>query len=65
MPSHGNRPACSRRQEPRRRLALNVFITEQAAAELLTFRAIAAAGLHSLVFQRDYRIVAATADGPP
>jgi hypothetical protein len=39
---------------------LNVFTQEQAAAELPTLRAIAAADLHNLVFQRDYRIVPAT-----
>jgi hypothetical protein len=40
---------------------LNVFTPEQAAAELPTLRAIAAAELHNLVFQSDYRIVPATA----
>jgi hypothetical protein len=39
---------------------LNVFDAEQAAAELPILRAIAAADLHNLVFQRDYRIVPAT-----
>ncbi len=39
---------------------LNVFTAEQAAAELPTLRAIAAADLHNLVFQADYRIVPAT-----
>jgi hypothetical protein len=42
---------------------LNVFTAEQAAAELPTLRAIAAADLHNLVFQRDYRIVPATLAG--
>jgi hypothetical protein len=36
---------------------LNVFSDADAAAELPTLRAIAAADLHNLVFQRDYRIV--------
>jgi hypothetical protein len=40
---------------------LNVFSDADAAAELPTLRAIAAADLHNLVFQRDYRIVPATA----
>lgn len=39
---------------------LNVFSDADAAAELPTLRAIAAADLHNLVFQRDYRIVPAT-----
>ena len=39
---------------------LNVFSDADAAAELPTLRAIAAAELHNLVFQRDYRIVPAT-----
>jgi hypothetical protein len=39
---------------------LNVFDDADAAAELPTMRAIAAADLHNLVFQRDYRIVPAT-----
>jgi hypothetical protein len=39
---------------------LNVFDEEQAAAELCTLRAITAADLHNLVFQRDYRIIPAT-----
>jgi hypothetical protein len=42
---------------------LNVFTAEQAAAELPTLRAIAAADLHNLVFQRDYRIIPATTSG--
>jgi hypothetical protein len=42
---------------------LNVFTQEQAADELPTLRAIAAADLHNLVFQRDYRIVPATRSG--
>ncbi|GAA0405735.1 hypothetical protein GCM10009530_67370 [Microbispora corallina] len=42
---------------------LNVFTDEQAAAELPTLRAIAAADLHNLVFQKDYRIVPATIRG--
>lgn len=42
---------------------LNVFNQEQAAAELPTLRTIAAADLHNLVFQRDYRIVPATKSG--
>jgi hypothetical protein len=37
---------------------LNVFTPEQ-AAELPTLRAIAAADVHNLVFQRDYRIIPA------
>jgi hypothetical protein len=36
---------------------LNVFDDGQAAAEVPTLRAIAAADLHNFVFQRDYRIV--------
>ena len=36
---------------------LNVFSDADAATELPTLRAIAAADLHNLVFQRDYRIV--------
>ncbi len=39
---------------------LNVFTQAQAADELPTLRAIAAADLHNLVFQRDYRIVPAS-----
>jgi hypothetical protein len=39
---------------------LNVFSDADAAAELPTLRAIAAAELHNLVFRRDYRIVPAT-----
>jgi hypothetical protein len=42
---------------------LNVFTREQAAEDLPTLRAIAAADLHYLVFQRDYRIVPATKSG--
>jgi hypothetical protein len=42
---------------------LNVFDAEQAEAELPTVRAIAAADLHNLVFQADYRIVPATTAG--
>ncbi|MCQ4079746.1 hypothetical protein NGB36_03840 [Streptomyces sp. RB6PN25] len=42
---------------------LNVSTPEQAAAELPTLRAIAAADLHNLVFQRDYRIIPATVRG--
>ncbi|MCG3042510.1 hypothetical protein ACLIYM_14615 [Streptomyces fenghuangensis] len=42
---------------------LNVFTQEQAAAEVPVLRAIAAADLHNLVFQRDYRIVPATVRG--
>lgn len=42
---------------------LNVFDDAQAAAELPTLRAIAAADLHNLVFQRDFRIVPATVAG--
>jgi len=38
----------------------NVFSTADAAAELPTLRAIVAADLHNLVFQRDYRIIPAT-----
>ncbi|WP_405010683.1 hypothetical protein [Kitasatospora sp. NBC_01539] len=44
---------------------LNAFTDEQAAQELPTLRAIAAADLHNLVFQRDFRIVPATVDGAP
>lgn len=39
---------------------LNVYDAGQAAAELPTLRAIAAADLHNLVFQADFRIVPAT-----
>lgn len=39
---------------------LNVFSTDDAAAELGTLRAIAAADLHNLVFHRDYHIIPAT-----
>jgi hypothetical protein len=42
---------------------LNVFTREQAAEELPILRAVAAADLHNLVFQRDYRIVPATKSG--
>ncbi|GAA2097631.1 VOC family protein [Actinomadura alba] len=42
---------------------LNVFDQRDAAAELPTLRSIAAADLHNLVFQRDYRIVPATTAG--
>ena len=42
---------------------LNVFTREQAADQLPTLRAIAAADLHNLVFQSDYRIVPATVSG--
>jgi hypothetical protein len=42
---------------------LNVFDDGQAAAEVPTLRAIAAADLHNLVFERDYRIVPATTRG--
>lgn len=38
---------------------LNVFNPDDAAAELFTLRAIAAAELHNLVFQSDYRIIPA------
>ena len=38
---------------------LNVFSSDDAAAELPTLRAIASADLHNLVFQRDYRIIPA------
>ena len=38
---------------------LNVFSADDAAAELSTLRSIAAADLHNLVFQRDFRIVPA------
>lgn len=41
---------------------LNVFDAQQAEAELPTLRAIVAADLHNLVFQRDFRIVPATID---
>jgi len=40
---------------------LNVFTQEQAAAKLATFRQIASAEVHNLVFQQDYRIIPATA----
>lgn len=40
---------------------LNVFDETDAAAQLPTLRAIAAADLHNLVFQRDFRIIPATA----
>jgi hypothetical protein len=39
---------------------LNVFTEEQATAKLTTFREIASAEVHNLVFQRDYRIIPAT-----
>jgi hypothetical protein len=39
---------------------LNVFSDADGMAELPTLRAIAAAELHNLVFERDYRIVPAT-----
>ena len=42
---------------------LNVFSTDDAAAELPTLRAIARADLHNLVFQSDYRIVPVTTRG--
>lgn len=42
---------------------LNVFTSEQAAAEVPTLRAIATGDLHNLVFQRDYRIVPAITRG--
>jgi len=42
---------------------LNVFDDAQARAELPVLRAIAAADLHNLVFQRDFRIVPATTRG--
>jgi hypothetical protein len=42
---------------------LNVFSADDAAAELPTLRAIAAADLHNLVFQSDYRIVPAVTRG--
>jgi hypothetical protein len=42
---------------------LNVFDEKQAAAELPTMRAIAAADIHNLVFQRDYRIIPAILNG--
>ena len=42
---------------------LNVFTEQQAAATLPTLRAIAAADLHNLVFQRDYRIIPAVTNG--
>lgn len=45
----------------------NVFDEEQMAAELPALRAVAAADLHNLVFQRDYRIIPAIVNGwaPP
>ena len=43
---------------------LNVFDEEQAAAELPILRAIAAADIHNLVFQRDYRIIPAILSAP-
>ena len=42
---------------------LNVFDDGQARAELPVLRAIAAADLHNLVFQRDFRIVPVTTRG--
>jgi hypothetical protein len=39
---------------------LNIFTEEQATAKLQTLRAIAAAEVHNLVFQRDYTIIPAT-----
>jgi hypothetical protein len=42
---------------------LNVLDEKQAAAEVPTLRAIAAADLHNLVFQRDYRIIPAIVNG--
>jgi hypothetical protein len=39
---------------------LNVFTESDAAAEMPTLRAIIAADIHNLVFQRDYRIVPAS-----
>ncbi|WP_067477899.1 hypothetical protein [Actinomadura hibisca] len=44
---------------------LNVFTPEQAAAELPTLRAIAAADLHNLVAQRDHHIIPALKRGTP
>ncbi|MDX6329658.1 MAG: hypothetical protein QOI83_2041 [Streptomycetaceae bacterium] len=41
---------------------LNVFTEEQAAGKLATFREIASAEVHNLVFKRDYRIIPATVD---
>jgi hypothetical protein len=38
---------------------LNVFTSQDAAAEVPTMRAIAAGDLHNLVFQADYRIIPA------
>ncbi|GGK96398.1 hypothetical protein Sme01_31900 [Sphaerisporangium melleum] len=43
---------------------LNVFDSEQAAHETPTLRAIIAAELHNIVYQRDWRIVPATAGRP-
>lgn len=42
---------------------LNVFDEDQARAEVPTLRAIVAADLHNLVFQRDFRIVPAITNG--
>lgn len=42
---------------------LNIFDPEQAAAELPTLRAIAAAEIHNLVFLADYSIVPASKPG--
>lgn len=42
---------------------LNIFSESEAAGELATLRAVAAADLHNLVFQSDFRIIpAVTAD---
>jgi hypothetical protein len=38
---------------------LNIFNDNDAATELPTLRSIAAANLHNLVFQRDFRIIPA------
>jgi hypothetical protein len=40
---------------------LNVFTADEARAQLPTLRAIAAADLHNLVYQRDFRLVPAIA----
>jgi len=42
---------------------LNVFSARDATDQIPTLRAIVAADLHNLVFERDYRIVPATARG--
>jgi hypothetical protein len=39
---------------------LNVFTADEGADQLPIIRAIIAADLHNLVYQRDYRIVPAT-----